>query len=257
MPPTIPTSFVPKQPLQATPVRRQKSGMNLLMLIGISLFGLAVLACAAIFALEFVLTNTRDTKLQQLTQAQQAVNMTEVEEFIRLKGRLAAVTPLLDKHVRISNFFSVLEASTLTSVRFNSLNISVAEDRTAEIRLTGVARSFNALAAQSTEMSKEKRIRRAIFSDISLGEGGRVTFSLAATLDPVVVLGAPQAPLTSDITAPPETNLNESEGVFVPLTEATTTPVAPNIVPPVTNIEPPATVPPAEGSAASTQTTDL
>ncbi len=55
--------------------------------------------------------------------------------------------------------------------------------------MNGVARSFNALAAQSNAFSDEKRIKRAIFSGITLDQkSGNVSFSLKAELDPALIV---------------------------------------------------------------------
>lgn len=215
LPPTIPTSFVPKQPVATT--RRQKSGTNVLMIIAGVIAGLSVLLALAVFGYELYLKSAREAKAAELAEAQRAVNLDVVESFIRLRDRLSTVESILDQHIMLSSFFDSLEERTLQSVRFNTLSIAVDEDRAAEIQMDGVARSFNALAAQSASIATEKRIKRAIFSDISVNDNGTVGFSLTATLDPrLITLGdaipgdgavaAPEAPEASaaEIPAAPE-----------------------------------------------------
>lgn len=159
------------------------------MIIAASVAGIAILAAAAVFGYKVFLESMRDSKAAELTAAEEAIDTDMVEEFVRLRNRLLAADTLLDQHVRISAFFDVLETRTLQTVRFDSLSISVNEDRTAEIEMEGIARSFNALAAQSTEFAAEKRIKRAIFSGISVNENNTVSFTLNAELDPRLITG--------------------------------------------------------------------
>lgn len=201
LPPTIPTSFVPKQPV-APAGRRQKRGTNILMLVGMGLALISIVLALGVFGFELYLKSARATKAAELARAQESVNIDTVEEFIRLKNRLSAVETLLDEHVELSEFFEVLEVRTLQAVRFSSLSISVNDDRSAEIEMEGVARTFNALAAQSTQFAAEKRIKRAIFSDIAVNQNGTVAFSLTATLDPRLITSADVLPGISEPQVP-------------------------------------------------------
>lgn len=169
---------------------------------------ISVILAAAVFGYELYLKNARDQKSASLTEAQKAVNVDTVEEFIRLKNRLNTVETLLNQHVGLSEFFDTLEARTLQTVRFSGLSVVVEDDRSAEITMEGVARSFNALAAQSSAVAAEKRIKRAIFSDISVKANGTVAFTLTATLDPRLITsgevlpGIPDTPTTLPASVP-------------------------------------------------------
>lgn len=227
LPPTIPTSFVPKQPV-ATSVRRQQSGTNILLIIGGAIAGISILAGVGVFAYEMYLTNARDQKSLELTAAQRAVNIDVVEGFIRLKNRLNTVEVLLDQHIALSEFFNTLEARTLETVRFSGLTVSVNDDRSADIQMEGVARSFNALAAQSSSIAAEKRIKRAIFADIAVNDNGTVGFTLTASIDSRLItsgdvlpgIANPGAPAPVEAPAQPEAPAATSTG-------ATTTQVQP------------------------------
>lgn len=203
LPPTIPTSFVPKQPV-ATSSRKQQSGTNLFFIIGGVIAIISIALAAGVFGYELYLKNARDQKSAALTEAQKSVSIATVESFIRLKNRLNTVKTILDQHVELSEFFDTLENRTLQTVRFSSLSVAVEDDRTAEIQMEGTARSFNALAAQSSMVAAEKRIKRAIFSDISVNENGTVSFSLTATLDPRLITSGEVLPgISDDVTTLP------------------------------------------------------
>lgn len=186
IPPTIPTSFVPKQPVQTT--RRARTGTNVFMLVSFIVAGLALAGSAATFAFEKFLEQAHEDKAAELAAAEASISRDTVEEFIRLRDRFVATDTLLDQHVALSQFFDLLESVTLTNVQFDTMGIMVEDSRTATLSMNGTAASFNALAAESTAFAAEKRIRRAIFSGISTNESGRISFSLDAELDPRIVI---------------------------------------------------------------------
>ena len=188
IPPTIPTSFVPKQPVH-TAARRSPGTFGILSLIAFFLAGAALVASGAVFAYERYLTGARDTKAAELADAEQKISRDTVEEFVRLRDRLASAEAIMENHVTLSSFFSLLETLTLQNVRFGSLALTVEDNRTAELKLTGVARNFNALAAESAALAAERAVKRAVFSDIKVENDGFVGFSLSALLEPDVVTG--------------------------------------------------------------------
>lgn len=183
---------------------RQKSGTNIFSVIALVLLGMSIIGALATFGYEFYLKSARDTKAAELATAQQSVDIDAVEDFVRLRDRLESVETILDKHVTLSEFFDTLEARTLQNVRLSTLSISVADDRTAEIETEGVARSFNALAAQSAALAGERRIKRAIFSNISVNTNGTVSFTLTASLDPRLITAGEVLPGIPDSSAPVE-----------------------------------------------------
>ncbi|MBU2103669.1 hypothetical protein KKD81_02545 [Patescibacteria group bacterium] len=221
IPPTIPTSFVPKQPV-STGMRRPNSGVNIFLIIAGVVVGIVVFGAAATFGYKLYLENVRDAKAAELQSAKDAINEDTIEGFIRLRNRLESASMLLNQHVYTSQFFDVLEERTLQSVRFSSLTLSTLEDRSAEIQMEGVARSFNALAAQSESFANEKRIKRAIFSSITVNTTGSVSFDLTAELDPKLILASEATP----VQPLPESTLPKAEPLAQPAatTTATTTP---------------------------------
>lgn len=182
--PGIPTSFVPRQPSQQPSKRPHSAGRNIFLLVSFFLFIVAVVAAVGTFAYDRYLTHVLEKRAAELALAQRAVNQDQVEEFIRLRDRLLYGQEFLADHVVMSQVFDVLEAQTLQTVRFESLELTVASDRTAQLDIDGVARNFNALAAQSNAFAADKRIRRAIFSDIVVNDSNTVSFRLTADLDP-------------------------------------------------------------------------
>jgi|CXWL01.1.fsa_nt_gi hypothetical protein len=204
--PGIPTSFVPRQPISPSNNRRTTEGTNLFFIVTVLICGFAVLVSVGVFAYDRYLKHVVSVKTGELMTAQAAVNQDTVEEFIRLQNRLVTGKTLLSNHIVLSQFFDTLEALTLANVRFESLKLSVAGDHTAQVDFNGVAKNFNTLAAQSNTFAGEKRIKRAIFSGITLTKGNQVEFRLTADLDPRLVLSdgivSTQETLTVPVSVP-------------------------------------------------------
>lgn len=235
--PSIPTSFVPKQPVQ--PTRRPTSGgSNVLLIVSLVILALAIAASAAAFGYERYLMSVKERKAAELAMAQERVSEDTVEEFIRLRDRALAAETLLDEHVAVSQFFDVLENITLQAVRFTSLKLSIEDDRSTRIEMSGAARTFNALAVQSAAFASEKHIKRAIFSDISVNDGGSVSFLMTAELDPRLILMAaiptPLAPVVEE----------EAEEIAAPSAPAEPPPAAPPAAPAAAPASPAAPVTP-------------
>ncbi|HEY4489183.1 MAG TPA: hypothetical protein VJA87_01740 [Candidatus Paceibacterota bacterium] len=217
--PGIPTSFVPKQPAPQT--RRPSGGHNLFLVAAVFIFGLSIIAAIGTFAYDRYLSHALEVKAAELADAQRQVNEEQVEEFVRLRDRLTYGRDLLDSHVALSQVFDVLEAQTLLSVRFSSLDLTVADDKTAQIEIEGVARNFNALAAQSNAFAAEKGIRRAIFSGIVVNDNNTVSFRLTADLDSRLLI--------SEAVDTPPADLPAAPAVVPTPAPTSTTPGAPTI----------------------------
>lgn len=221
--PGIPTSFVPRQPTQDS--RRPRSGgHNLFLVIAMFVFGLALLAAAGTYAYDRYLSHALSVKAEELAVAQRQVDEDQVEEFVRLRDRLTYGRDLLDNHIALSQVFDVLEAQTLVSVRFASLDLTVADDHTAQIEIEGTARNFNALAAQSNAFASEKGIRRAIFSGIVVNANNTVNFRLTADLDSRLLISQGGEVPTTDTMSVPAIAPTPAQTLPIATTSTTTVP---------------------------------
>lgn len=214
-PTTIPTSFVPQQPVRTT-TNFRKSGGNPFLAVSILILVVALLACGAVFGYQHYLEGVRTAKQAQVQQAQASIDSAQLSTFIRARDRFSAAEGLLDGHVAVSNFLGLLESLTLTNVRFTSLSFTLADDRSAEIKMDGTARTFNSLAVESSAFAAEKRVKRAIFSGIKVNQNGTVAFSLDANLEPELLAFtadglAPATPLAT--TTPTEAGTSTSSAL--------------------------------------------
>jgi hypothetical protein len=225
--PGIPTSFVPKQPVQA-PKRKVSAGNNIFLFVSLGVAFAAVVAAGAVFAFDRYQIYVEGTKDAQLKAVQTSVNAKTVEDFIRLKNRFVSANSLLDNHLVLSSFFDELEGVTLQNVQFTDLTLTVAGDGTAKIQMNGVAKNFNALAVESNTVAADKKIKRAIFSGIGFdsstpGTASRIKFQLSADLDKSLIVASAGA---ASAVAPAATATVGGTGASVPSLPLSTAPAA-------------------------------
>jgi hypothetical protein len=186
LPPTIPTSFVPRPSASPRAVRGASGISGAFFFLSAAIFALALAGAAGVFLYGRYLTSTAASKDAQLKSAQAQIDQTTVANFIELQQQLTQGEELLGGHVALSQFLDALGLLTIANVRFSQLTATVNDDHTATVGLSGTAASFNALAAQSAALATDSRIKDAVFSGISITKNG-VGFTLSATLDPSLV----------------------------------------------------------------------
>lgn len=184
LPPTVPTSFVPRP--GATAVKRRADFTGAFAFIGYGVLAVVIALALGAFIYSQILTTEQARKDAELKRAIDAIDPQTVTKFVHLRDRLSRGLALLDQHVALTGFWATLAAVAPASVRFDDLKLS--RDDTGQMTLagSGIAKSFNALAAASDAFAKDGRIRDAIFSDIRV-EAGAVSFSLTAAIEPSLV----------------------------------------------------------------------
>lgn len=190
LPPTIPTSFVPHG-ASAAPHRFRGDLLGAFGLFAYAVLGIVFVLALGVFFYGRILAGSRAAKDAALAKAQAAIDPITVETFVRLRDRLISGETLLEKHVAFSSFFALLEKLLPGSVRFTTLNLSMNDAGVSRVEGSGVAKSFNALAAASNAFATDGRIRDAVFSSIRVNRDSSVSFTLSATLDPKIVAFSP------------------------------------------------------------------
>jgi hypothetical protein len=194
LPRTIPTSFVP-QPASTAARRFHSDFTGAFSFLAYAVLGIIFALAIGVFFYGRILSATKASKDAQLIQAEATIDPATVRGFVQLRNRLSSGAKLLDNHVAFSNFFALIETLLPTPVRFNSVHLTVTGANTSAKKIglegTGVAKSFNALAAASGAFATEGRIKDAIFSNIVVNRDNSVSFVLSASLDPTLVAFAP------------------------------------------------------------------
>lgn len=190
LPPTIPTSFVPRS-ASVTAHQSRSDLTSTFSVFAYVVLGVVFVLALSVFFYNRILSGTLTARDAALAKAQQAIDVTTVESFVQLRDRLNFGTLLLANHVALSNFFKLLTTLLPSSTRFSSLHLTVDDAKKVKLEGFGVARSFNALAAVSTAFATDGHIKDAIFSNIVVNKDSTVSFALSATLDPKVVAFSP------------------------------------------------------------------
>lgn len=190
LPPTIPTSFVPRPTSVIT--RRFRSDLTgTFALFSYAVLGIVSVLALGVFFYDRILAGAQESRNAALAKAQKAIDVATVESFVQLRDRLTFGARLLENHVAFSGFFKLVEKIMPTSVRFTSLHLVLDEAKKVRLEGSGTAKSFNALAAVSIAFATDGRIKDAIFSDIVVNKNSTVSFALSATLDPKIVAFSP------------------------------------------------------------------
>jgi hypothetical protein len=188
LPPNIPTSFMPNSAQNAP--RRFKSTGDIAGAFGFLAYGalaLVVVLAFGLFVYERVLVATLAAEDKALAQAQASIDPETVQGFVRLQDRLSSSDVLLGRHLQLSNFFGALETVLPSPVSLSTLSLTLDPTGTPKVSATGVAKNFNALAAASNAFADDRRIKNAIFAQITINPDHTVGFSLTAALDPRLV----------------------------------------------------------------------
>lgn len=220
LPPTIPTSFVPKQPV-APQARRPRPQAGVMYYAALFILGVMVVGAGLTFAYSLYLNNVRDSRQARLHTAEQNINNDTVTDFIQLRNRIQTANVVLNQKIRVSQFFDALESVTLQNVRFKTLSFSVGNDRSAKITMSGSARSFNALAVESSAFAHNDNFKRSIFSGIAADKNGVVSFTLNAELAPKLLMDSVKTAAAA--TSVPAANIATSTPFVTASTTAATT----------------------------------
>ncbi|HUY62411.1 MAG TPA: hypothetical protein VMV50_01295 [Candidatus Paceibacterota bacterium] len=192
--PNIPTSFVPRPDSTS---RRRFNTSDLGSALGFVAYGAigVVLAIAiGLFIYGHILDSVLAGKDVQLANARASIDSAKVESFLRLSDRLKAGEQLLANHIALSGFFDDLDAQLPVSVRISELSVATDDKGAVSVTGAGIAKDFNSLAAVSSALAADGRIKDAIFSDIAVNpQDGSVSFALAAALDPKLVAFSPSS----------------------------------------------------------------
>jgi hypothetical protein len=195
MDPQAPASFIPKKPLVETR-SNAGAGAGLVVLVSVLLFVVSLVGAGGVFAYTGILTSSIVNKDASLKAAEGAFEPEVIAELGRLDARLIQVQKLLGSHLAPSGVFDFLSTITLTQVQFTNFSFKKQVDGSAVIILQGTGDSFSTVALQSDQFGSTRLLKDVVFSDVAIGQSGKVSFSVKATVDPSLYLYSKQAAST-------------------------------------------------------------
>jgi Tfp pilus assembly protein PilN len=182
-------SFIPKKPLTGGAGSHGTSaalGM-FIFFICLLVFIASVVAAGGAFLYQGYLTTSLANKKTQLQQQESSIDQSTITHLKRLDSRLNQTEVQLQKHTTALNVFAFLSQQTKQNVQFTSFDYSMQPDGSAKLTLTGVADSFATVALQSDQFGASTLLHNVVFSSITVGADGRISFSVAADIDPSLV----------------------------------------------------------------------
>jgi hypothetical protein len=214
------TSFIPKKPLVPTLGPKSSKHVSFISIIIVFIFLLSLLAAGGVFLYKQFLKSSITQMETKLAAAEAALDPALINEWVRLDKRIESGKELLNVHLALSSFFTLLQEMTLTTVRFKNFSYIVAPGQKIAITMDGEADSFAAVALQSDEFAKQaKYMSNQLFSNINLDPTGTIIFRFTATIDPQLILYKKSAAAQP---APAEIMPTELETEEVPATSTTT-----------------------------------
>ena len=187
MDPQVQASFIPKKPL--TQERGSRGGFSgLIFLVALLIFITSIVAAGAAFLYQGYLQTSLNSKKDSLDKYQAAFDLPTIQALVRFDSRINEAKAVLAKHVAPSGIFYFLSQQTLVNVQLRDFSYTLGPDGSVAIQMSGVADSFSTVALQSDQFGASKALKDVVFSGIAVETGGKVSFHVAATVDPSLVL---------------------------------------------------------------------
>lgn len=178
-------SFIPKTSFEEAP--RMEEGKNILTILAFLGLLLSAGAVAGLFFYKETLVAQNIAKDKELAGIKNTFEPATIESLVDLSGRIETAKELLSKHVVFSKLLAVLEEKTLQSVRFSKFAYRVSPEGAIEITLFGEGKSYASVALQSDLLGTVPQFKDMLFSNLSLGATGTVTFDVTFKVDPALV----------------------------------------------------------------------
>lgn len=176
------TSFIPKTNID--PVRGPvKKPLGLFAFLSTIIFFISAVVGAGAFGWHKYLEGRKATMKADLERNIKAFEPKTIDQYVRLDNRIISAKELLSKHVAVSYIFDFLQDKTLRSVGFTDFKYTVAADGGATLAMNGLAKSYNAIAFQSTVFGEERALKTPLFSNLDLDNQGDVVFNFSTGVE--------------------------------------------------------------------------
>ncbi len=209
MDPQVQASFIPKKPLTAE--RGGSGAYGLLFLLALLIFLASVISAGAAFVYKGYLENSLNSKKDSLQKYEAAYDLPTIQALVHFDSRINEAKTILSKHVAPSGIFFFLAQQTLAKVQLTKMTYSLATDGTASLELDGIADSFSTVALQSDQFGASKSLTNVIFSNIAIDQTGKVSFHVAANVDPSLILYSKNLNVTPGSALPADTSSSTAQ----------------------------------------------
>ncbi len=191
MEPSIPTSFIPKRPIDpgtdTAPTRSRSVGL-LSLITFVIVVGTGV-AFAGVYLYERQLLSQKAKLVQSIGEARDGIGTEFVSDMKRLDARISGVKELINNHIVVTPIFEALQATTLRSIQYKEFGYMIKTDQITKtnslvVELAGSAKNYASIALQSDAFSSNKLIKNPVFSNLTVDDKTRnINFKLSFSVD--------------------------------------------------------------------------
>jgi hypothetical protein len=181
------TSFIPKKAIISGTNRGQSKPVNILLVIAVMIFLLALSLAGGVFGYKKMLISRINGMNSDLSRAKNSFEPESIKKWNRLDQRIDSATKILSAHTAVSPIFDFLENDTLATVKFENFSYSLRDNGESSLTMTGRAKNFGSVALQSDIFGQEKYIKNPVFSNLNPDQTGDIVFNFTSTLDPALV----------------------------------------------------------------------
>lgn len=222
MPPTL-GSMIPKTEMPKTERQHPRlESVSFLFSIGVILaisvgasYGLLVFYGKVInTSLEKAKTTLRDSQ----SQFQPKV----ISDITTLDRQLKISKELLNNHTQLSPVMKMLGELTTSNIQYDKFTYVADDSKVPTIKIEGLARSYLAIAQQSTIFNNDSRVAEPYFSDFAQTESGRIRFNLRLVPNPQILKYVLWNKMQTDeaslfpIQSNPQSLPNQSDSILLP-----------------------------------------
>jgi len=186
MEPTFQTTFIPKKPLVNNQNSGSTGGVSLLVFLATILL---VVSCALAGGMYLYRSNVEAKVAEMQKQLEQSSVSYDADLAFNIEDtnrRLTVAQDLVANHVSFSPLLITLGQNTLKTIRYTKMNAeqTVGSNASTTIKISGVAKNYDAIALQSDMFGKNRFIRDPIFSNLIPTIDNNISFDLSFTVDP-------------------------------------------------------------------------
>ena len=184
MTPGFQSSFIPKEPITEEIFRKKKAGI--FGMVAVLLFISSIVLSIALFIYRGMLKSDITALQSELVLTEKSIDKKTINEMSQFSKRLRLTQSIILKHQVVSGFLETLSTDTVSSVYFTDFSYTNTNDDKLSVTLRGKASGYAAVALQESIFNKNKNFKSVVFSNLTLADGGLVSFDLNIVLDPKI-----------------------------------------------------------------------
>lgn len=177
-------SFIPKRKLSSQPISRGGGGG--FVLFSFLIFVLSAALWGGLYAYKNHLNDNIVQLGKSIEKEKASFEIPTINEVVGFSEKISVARKLLASHKAFSNILDFLQDFTMKDVRFNDMNYSFADPGEPMLALSGLTKSYAALAAQIQALEKYNQVRRVSVSGLSSDTNGAVKFNLKIILNSAI-----------------------------------------------------------------------